>query len=405
MPGDSDYALRQPLPDDVLVGGNTVWSRYRQYPVFSAPWLRGRTLLFASAIGSLALVVWLGVGATLRDYAAGFLAGAHLFAAFMLMATLGPGLATLVRHRRWPRPRERALVVAAVAIGVGLGFPADRWASAHVERKVLAAAGDRAPPAPELQGGERILAYAVNGIALAAVYGLFGGGLALRAYFSEQRRWRDSVQRRELQSLRRQKQDADLRLGMLQAQVEPHFLFNTLASVRALVRQDPARAEATLDALVEHLRATIPRLRDDARLLHSTLGQQLDICRSYLDVVRLRTDARLDYAIEAAPGLRAQPYPPLLLITLVENAVKHGIEPKRGPGRILVRAAVEGDALAVAVIDDGVGLAPGAGGGVGLANVREQLSMRYGDRASVRLQGREGEGAHAEIRVPLERST
>jgi sensor histidine kinase YesM len=110
----------------------------------------------------------------------------------------------------------------------------------------------------------------------------------------------------------------------------------------------------------------------------------------------------LQYAIEAGPELRALSFPPLLLISLVENAVKHGIEPKRGPGRIAISAAREGDALVVAVTDDGVGLQPGVGGGLGLANVRAQLETRYSGRAAFTLSSAPASGAHAELRIPLE---
>ncbi|WP_407354346.1 sensor histidine kinase [Luteimonas sp. R10] len=408
MTDTKPYSLRKPLPDDVLIGGNSVWSRYRQYPVFSAPWLIGRTLLFASVIALFALVATFGVGVAVRDYMAGLVYGVHAFCAFLLMATAGPALATLVRHRRWPLRRERWLVVAAVVAGVVASYSADAWASAYAMQIFDQAAqrGDLPQlPKPEMQGTERVVSLGVNVATLVVVYGLFGGGLALRAYFSENRRWETSRQRREMSALRAQAQESDLRLGTLQAQVEPHFLFNTLASVRALVRQDPQRAEATLDALVDHLRATIPKLRDDRALLHSTLGQQLDVCASYLALMRLRIGDRLRYTIEAEPALRSLPYPPLLLITLVENAIKHGVEPWPGPAAVEVRARREPGMLIVAVSDDGAGLKPGVGGGVGLANVREQLAVRYGGRASLRMDGREGAGARAEIRIPLEEAT
>ncbi|MDH5823891.1 histidine kinase [Luteimonas sp. RD2P54] len=395
------YALHRPLPDDVLVGGNTVWSRYRRYPVFSGPWLRGRTLLFALAIGLFALATALGVGVSSADYRAGLFAGAHLFAAFLLMATAGPALATWVRYRHWPLRRERRMVVAAVLAGVALSGLVDWWASSQVEQ-IAAGVGPARPSRAPLEGAARLLALGVNLVFLLVVYGLFGGGLALRAYFSERRRWERSEQGREMAELRAQTRQSELRLGVLQAQVEPHFLFNTLASVRALVRQDPARAEATLDALVEHLRATIPKLRDDGALLHSTLGQQLDICRSYLELMRLRIGERLRYAIDADPSLRARPFPPLLLITLVENAIKHGVEPRPGEVAVRVSARVDGERLLVEVSDDGAGLVHGVGGGVGLANVREQLAVRYGDRAGLRLAGRPGGGAAARIHVPLQ---
>jgi len=233
------------------------------------------------------------------------------------------------------------------------------------------------------------------------IYGLFGGGLALRAYFSEHRRWDEHHHVRELNALESRVHEADLRLGVLQAQVEPHFLFNTLASVRALVRQDPAQAEATLDALVDFLRATIPKLRDD-RGLHATLGQQLALCSSYLALMQVRMGGRLTYDVRADEVLRAAPFPPSLLITLVENAIKHGIEPRSGPGRIEIDAVRDGDTLRVQVRDDGAGLQPGLSTGVGLANVREQLAARYGARAAFVLSpAAEGRGVCAEIRVPL----
>jgi sensor histidine kinase YesM len=139
--------------------------------------------------------------------------------------------------------------------------------------------------------------------------------------------------------------------------------------------------------------------------LHSTLGHQLDICASYLALMKLRMGGRLDYAIDVDDTLRMLPYPPLLLITLVENAIKHGIEPKPGHGRVVVRSRVDSGRLDVTVIDDGVGLQPGVGGGVGLANVRDQLATRYGDRAALHLRSGSGKGVEAEISLPLEPQT
>lgn len=402
---DNHYSLQQALPAEVLVGGNLVWSRYRQYPVFSGPWLRGRSLLFGAVIGVFALVVGFSTGAATRDFGLGALAGSQMFAAFLLMATAGPALATWIRHRRWPLRRERFGLVLAVLLGMVASYHVDKWASESVKEKVDAALveqGVMTTKKPDVDPSMKPLALAVNIVVLVTIYGLFGGGLALRAYFSEGRRWTDNRRRQELDALRAQKQQADLRLGLLQAQVEPHFLFNTLASVRALVRQDPAQAEATLDALVDHLRATIPKLRDGEAMLHSTLGQQLDICASYLALMKLRMGGRLSFAVEAEASLRQQPFPPLLLITLVENAIKHGIEPQPGPGRVEVRASVRGERLVVSVVDDGAGLQPGLGSGMGLANVRDQLATRFGERATLSLRGLAGRGAVAEIQLPLE---
>lgn len=404
MTARNEYPLHEELPHDVLVGGNSVWSRYRRYPVFSWPWLKGRILLFSLPVLLWSLLI-AGSVAVIGSPATGGVLFFHFLWTHMLIVSAGPALATLVRRARLPEARERWLVVLAIVTGIALAFVLEWWVSVKANQAIaqwVDGLVGTSPEAASLGPGQQWLVLALNmGFRLLA-FALLGGGLALRAYFSERRRWEESSQRRRMALLEGQKKDSDLRLGMLQAQVEPHFLFNTLASVRALVRQDPALAEATLDALATHLRATIPKLRDDQALLHSTLGQQLDICASYLALMKLRIGGRLDYAIDAAQELRARPYPPLLLMTLVENAVKHGIEPKSGPGRIDVRAAVEGDALVVEVADDGVGLQPGSGGGVGLANVRGQLAMRYGGRASFRISGRAGEGARAVIRTPLE---
>ena len=397
------YPLRQKLPAEVLVGGNAVWSRYRQYPVFGLRWLLGRSLLFCGVIAVVAAFIGMGTGVVAQDVGVAIKVAITEFIVFSSMATLGPALATAVRHRAWPLSRERKAVVIAVLIGMVLSFFIDRLGSSYIEQLIkpgLEAAGLSVnPPTPPPL--VKAIGLAINVAALVVIYGLFGGGLALRAYFSEHRRWDEHHHVRELNALESRVHEADLRLGVLQAQVEPHFLFNTLASVRALVRQDPAQAEATLDALVDFLRATIPKLRED-RGLHATLGQQLDLCSSYLALMQVRMGGRLTYDVRAYEALRAVPFPPSLLITLVENAIKHGIEPRPGPGRIEIDAVRDGDTLRVQVRDDGAGLQPGLSTGVGLANVREQLAARYGARAAFVLSpAAEGRGVCAEIRVPL----
>lgn len=397
------YPLHMALPAEVLAGSGTVWGRYKQYPVFSWPWLRGRSLLFLTVIAALALLAGLGVAVALRDYAAGARVLLLQFTGFALMATSGPAFATWVRHRRWPERPERFGIVVALLLGMVVSFFIDEYTSAAIAEAMKPLFGT--PELPQLATAgvrERLLGGAANIVLLVAAYAAFGGGLALHAYFSERRRWVAHRQRRELESLQARARDADLRLGVLQAQVEPHFLFNTLASVRALVRQDPAQAEATLDALAGFLRSTIPRMRDERAALHATLGQQLDICASYLQVMQVRMGGRLRYAVWVEPALREHPFPPALLITLVENAIKHGIEPRPGVGRVDIRVQSGHGRLRIRVIDDGVGLQPGLGSGVGLANVREQLLQRFSGHARLRLLDGAGQGVEACIEIPLQ---
>jgi sensor histidine kinase YesM len=221
------------------------------------------------------------------------------------------------------------------------------------------------------------------------------------AWASDRRK--EAHHRRELDELRRYREEANLKLLVLQAQIEPHFLFNTLASLRALLREDVGQAEAMVDALVRHLRAVLPVMREQTA--DSTLADQLSICSSYLELMQIRLENRLTYRIDVPADLQATSFPPLMLVTLVENAVKHGVEPKIGAARICIEAErvarPSGVTLTVRVTDDGVGLSMGLGNGLGLRNIREQLAVRYGESAMLALSSRPEGGTVASIQIPL----
>lgn len=304
----------------------------------------------------------------------------------------GPVLACVVRHSIRRPGLERVLVVAALAVGLVVAFFLDLWTSSQIARL--------SGQSLERELSDR--AIAVNLLVLFGIYAFIGGGLALRAYLSERRRLATFEAARALETLRREKRIADQKLELLQAQIEPHFLFNTLATVRSSIREEPAHAEATLDALCDYLRVTIPRLRRIDDPGGATLERQLEICERYLRVMQRRMRERLEFSVAANAEARRQPFPPLILLSLVENAIRHGLEPAAAGGRIDIRACISDNRLAVIVEDTGVGLDTAIGNGVGLSNVREQLRLRYGERARLRLEGSAGGGVRACIDIALE---
>ncbi len=200
------------------------------------------------------------------------------------------------------------------------------------------------------------------------------------------------------------------RLTLLQSQLEPHMLFNTLANLRALIGADPGRAQEMLDRLIDFLRATLAASRTASHPLASEFARLDD----YLALMRIRMGARLDAQTALPHELATLDVPPLLLQPLVENAIKHGLEPQRGPGTLHVSAARDGRTLVLAVVDSGRGIEaaraaaaePGnASSGFGLVQVRERLHTLYGDAASFTLVPAEPRGTRAEIRLPLPDAT
>ena len=187
------------------------------------------------------------------------------------------------------------------------------------------------------------------------------------------------------------------RLNLLHAQVEPHFLYNTLASAQYLTRTDPARADDMLGHLIAYLRYSLPRTGDAL----STLADELERSRAYLEILRIRMGERLKLEIDVAPELLATPLPPMMLQTLVENAVKHGLEPKPGGGTIWLLGRAKDDAVAITVADDGQGFSEaGSGTGIGLKNVRERLNLVYGSAASLAILANFPSGVAATLTVP-----
>jgi signal transduction histidine kinase len=191
------------------------------------------------------------------------------------------------------------------------------------------------------------------------------------------------------------------KLSLLQAQVEPHFLYNTLASAQLLARSDPARADEMLGHLITYLRQSVPRAEDAM----STLGDELERARAYLEILKIRMGERLSLQVQVPEDLKGLAMPPMMLQTLVENAVKHGLEPVTGGGTVWILARAVDGKVAVTVADDGRGFSEvGRGTGIGLTNVRERLRLAYGDAASFSIGANFPKGVAATITLPASRA-
>ncbi|MBW8899370.1 MAG: histidine kinase [Massilia sp.] len=189
----------------------------------------------------------------------------------------------------------------------------------------------------------------------------------------------------------------EAKMAALQAQVEPHFLFNTLALIGQLIETDPQEAARVHAHLIDYLRSTLPQMRQRGG---ATLGKQVELSRAYLAIMQARMKERLQVRFQVPDFLGSAPFPPMMLQTLIENAIKHGLEPKIEGGTVTVRAHVVDADLHVEVCDDGVGIDPHADDGVGLANIRERLQLLYGADAALDIATPPGGGACATIRLP-----
>lgn len=198
------------------------------------------------------------------------------------------------------------------------------------------------------------------------------------------------------ESLKRQLVEAQLK--MMQAQVEPHFLFNTLASVDYLIETDPKTASKMQKNLIQYLRAALPQMREGS----TTLGKEVQLCRAFLEILKFRMEDRLQYSVIVPQGLQSAQFPPMMLQSLVENSIKHGLEPKPEGGALTISADIANGRLRVTVADTGLGFAVAArpGSGVGLANVRERLAALYGGAARVSIEANSPSGTIVTIEVP-----
>jgi len=289
----------------------------------------------------------------------------------MILFTVAQNIA-----HRW-LPREAAEMLA-VLIGSAVGTLIAGWVKGRTLEQML---------------GERLW-----GVVATGSIGIGFGCVIVGIYIYREQRAQSTAERAraEVIQTRLEKEVLVARLQLLQAQVEPHFLFNTLANVQHLVETDPPTAARMLDSLIRYLRASLPQMRERA----TTLRRELDMVRAYLEVQAVRMGHRLRFEIDADERLLDLPYPPMMLISLVENAVRHGIDAVAGGGTVTIRASATAEALSVAIADTGAGLSEHGALGVGLTNIRERLETLYGNSGRLELTENVPQGVVVTVAVP-----
>ena len=434
------HTSEQLLPSEVTARSETWLTRARNYPVFSRTWFRYRAQAWIgmfALVDLLVVVTALVADADLRKMAVAFV---PLTIGGTALHLIGPGMAVWVRNQAYASKKEAISLTLALLVGAGISYgiiSGTNYATKYlayggenmefaVEGSITAsgapaskadkpAAGVTVHPVAEGEKDKNVskieqspaLKMLVQGFSIFIVFGLVtytAGAIDLWYFFRQKKRMLEVMRQRELSLAQEARREAELRLSVLAAQVEPHFLFNTLAGVRSAILTEPERATAIVDHLVDYLRATIPQMRNDGSSAQARLKQQLEAASAYLGLMQARIP-RLSYSVDSEVADAA--LPPLMLISLVENAVKHGVEPKIGAVHIAVYAKkIERygvDMLELTVADNGVGFAgSNSGTGIGLANIHERLESTYGIRASLVLKARPEGGVAATILLPLE---
>ena len=193
-----------------------------------------------------------------------------------------------------------------------------------------------------------------------------------------------------------ERQTTAAQLHLMTAQIQPHFLLNTLANVQELVESGSPRAVPVFRSLIAYLRAAVPQLKQDV----ATLGDEERLVTAYLELMQMRMPDRLSFAVDVDPALRSLAFPPMALLTLVENAIRHGVDPGCDPARVEVGARRDADGMArIWVADTGVGMGEAAGEGTGLANLKARLRAFFGEQARFELSEQQPRGVRAELRV------
>ncbi len=304
---------------------------------------------------------------------------------FIMSLSFGVSMASIIHLLFWifnPK-REKAMPMALILIaGVVGGMVIGLQIGPFILRHIFSVAPTQSKSIP-LQ---------------AIVFALAFGGTVTYFFYSRARLKvsREIIHQERIKRLSSEKEALEANLRLLQAQVEPHFLFNTLSNVLSLIDTDPAKGKSMLVDLIHYMRTSLSRTLPEA----TTLDQELNMIQAYLNIQKIRMGERLRFMIELPEAVRKHPFPPMLLQPLVENALKHGLEPKMDGGEIMIKAMEEDDLIRVEVADTGLGFASFEKTGVGIGNVRERIKLLYGEKGRFILQENRPNGVRAIIEVP-----
>lgn len=207
---------------------------------------------------------------------------------------------------------------------------------------------------------------------------------------------REAAKKERVSRLASEKAVIESNLRLLQAQIEPHFLFNTLSNILSLIDTDPAKGKSMLLDLNNYLRTSLSRTLPET----TTLGQEIEAVRTYLNIQKIRLGDRMNFTIDVPGTLTKHPFPPMLLQPLVENSVKHGLEPDEKGGEISINIHEEGESIRIEVVDTGLGFTSFNTPGVGIANVRERIKLIYGERGRLIMEANKPDGLRTVIEVP-----
>ena len=235
------------------------------------------------------------------------------------------------------------------------------------------------------------LSFMTSGIILSSVIFYFFMTKLRLKYRSEM------IAREKIKHAAMEKEYLSANLKMLQAQIEPHFLFNTLSNILSLIDTQPDKGKSMLLDLTKLLRTSLSRTMPE----QTTLAQEISMIEAYLHIQKIRMDERLHYEIDVPDNIRQYSFPPMLLQPLVENAVKHGLEPKVEGGEIIIRATLDDHLLIIKVTDTGLGFSDFDKAGVGIANVRERLGLLFGEKGRLIIEENKPHGVRATIEVPI----